>query len=497
MDPSTVAHILDNLKQCPAGNLEGQTLEFKGWCKDEKDLSREFSEAAVCLSNADGGLIIVGVDDKKIGQGAISHCPYSSVTADWIRSRIRELTKPPVICQVVRLGDLLGNMGGSAAADLFIIEVSKTTHPSGHRTNRGVSLVRADRECRPEYFVDNDDYSAVQLSHLSCNSLDDHSLKDAAANRESKYPAVKQLSHRPIDHLSETGLIEPVAGSKTSGPDSFHPSLASLLFLGTEQRIRAELPSAQTVLTIETITTAPLTSSNWYNIIQGLHRYLPIIKSQIASREMVIPDDILRELLLNAYLHRCYRTPGPIQIRIRENEIEIQNPGGLLGGLTTETLIYAPPIYRNFKLADGARQFGYCEKAGAGIDKVYSLSIATGLEFPVFHSFGNSFSVIIRTKPDEGFAKFMKDFAGQLNLSLTDMIVIRALCTDGEADMQQLAKYTQRPVDYISISIRDLQRRNIVEKKRDKYTLTDTIVQQMGRYEDRRQLRLPGMPENE
>lgn len=493
MDTSAVAHIVSNLNHCAAGSLECQTLEFKGWCHDEKDLSKEVSEAAVCLANAEGGLVIVGVDDKKVGHSAISRCPYPVINNDWIRSRIQQLTKPPVTCQVVRLGELLGNVSGTPLADLFIIEVSKTTYPSGHRTSRGVSLVRADRECRTEYLVENDDYSAVELEHLSCNALDDNSLRAAVANRERKFPLVKQLGHRPVDHLCETGLVEHKKGAVTSQSETFTPSIASLLLFGKEERIRAEFYVAETVVAIEMPTTAPLTSSNWYNVVESLTRFLPLIKDQLGKKQMEIPNEILTELLLNAYIHRCYRTPGPLQIRIRDNEVEIQNPGGLLGGLTSGTLIYAPPIYRNFKLADAARQFGYCEKAGAGIDKVYALSIASGLEFPVFHSAGNAFTAIIKTKPDEAFAKFMKDCAGDLSLSLPEMIVIRALRTWGEADIKQLAEFAQRPLDYMDILLRDLRRRSILDQTRERFTLSDSVLNQMGQYVDRRQMQLPGI----
>ena len=164
MDPSFVTNVLQELNQCPAGRLETQTLEFKGWCRDEKELSYEISEAVVCLANTEGGLIIAGVDDKKTGAAAISRCPYPSLTVDWMRMRIRDLTKPPVQCHVTRLGNLLQNLCDTPSGDLFIVEVSKTTHPSGHRTHRGISLIRTNTECRPEYLVDNDDYSDFWLT---------------------------------------------------------------------------------------------------------------------------------------------------------------------------------------------------------------------------------------------------------------------------------------------------------------------------------------------
>jgi predicted HTH transcriptional regulator len=47
----------------PAASVEPQQLEFKSWCKDDRELSREIADAAVCLASTDGGLLILGVDD--------------------------------------------------------------------------------------------------------------------------------------------------------------------------------------------------------------------------------------------------------------------------------------------------------------------------------------------------------------------------------------------------------------------------------------------------
>ena len=46
----------------------------------------------------------------------------------------------------------------------------------------------------------------------------------------------------------------------------------------------------------------------------------------------------LRELLLNAVVHRDYTSPTDIQIKIYDNSITFFNPGKLYGGLTVEDL---------------------------------------------------------------------------------------------------------------------------------------------------------------
>lgn len=50
------------------------------------------------------------------------------------------------------------------------------------------------------------------------------------------------------------------------------------------------------------------------------------------------PLPAIRELVLNAIIHRDYKSPTDIQIRIFDKEITIFNPGTLYGGLTVEDL---------------------------------------------------------------------------------------------------------------------------------------------------------------
>ncbi len=129
---------------------------------------------------------------------------------------------------------------------------------------------------------------------------------------------------------------------------------------------------------------------------------------------------------------------------------------GALGGLTPDSLLYSPPIYRNFLLADAARQYGYCEKAGTGVDKIYYHLILNGFEFPIFDAGRSSFSVLIRTRRDRAFARFVKEFAGTLDLRLSDLIVLRVLRSRSSATGPDLARRSQRPIEYMRDVLSDL-----------------------------------------
>jgi hypothetical protein len=142
-------------------------------------------------------------------------------------------------------------------------------------------------------------------------------------------------------------------------------------------------------------------------------------------------------------------------------------------------------------LVDATRQFGYCEKAGSGIDKVYYQLILDEFDFPIFESDANSFKVIIRLRRDRAFAKFIQDFGGGLNLKLTDLITIKALHTGKAASMIDLAKLTQRSGAYMQDVVADLQRRRVVTQSGSgRIALADDVISQIGRYDDFGQLKL-------
>src|ERR1700675_2732102 len=94
------------------------------------------------------------------------------------------------------------------------------------------------------------------------------------------------------------------------------------------------------------------------NIIESLREIVLGDHSLLHRHCPALPEVTLRELLVNAYVHRCWRTNGPIMMTITDESLEIKNPGDLLPGLHVDSLIYCTPVYRNLLLAEGIRFAG-------------------------------------------------------------------------------------------------------------------------------------------
>src|SRR5437879_1319368 len=97
-DVNYVRAVLTRLLTESPEAVESHTLEIKGWCKDEKELAEKVSEAAACLANASGGLVLIGISDETAGRSKFSPCPHSSVTLEWLINKVHSLTRPSVEC---------------------------------------------------------------------------------------------------------------------------------------------------------------------------------------------------------------------------------------------------------------------------------------------------------------------------------------------------------------------------------------------------------------
>lgn len=84
------------------------------------------------------------------------------------------------------------------------------------------------------------------------------------------------------------------------------------------------------------------------------------------------PLAAIRELLMNAVMHRDYESNAPIRFYWFGDRIEIQNAGGLYGAVTPATFPDQTD-YRNPKLAEAMKTLGYVNTFGRGIARAQRL----------------------------------------------------------------------------------------------------------------------------
>jgi len=136
-------------------------------------------------------------------------------------------------------------------------------------------------------------------------------------------------------------------------------------------------------------------ASNYRNAILYLQSHLNteyIITTERRSK-LELPEESLREAVVNALAHRDYRNPADTQVYIFQDRVEIVNPGGLAGGLTVADLgkRSAP---RNPLLFGVLYRMGLVEHIGSGMARIRSALAADGCPEPEFDVNEHWFTIV-------------------------------------------------------------------------------------------------------
>lgn len=132
-------------------------------------------------------------------------------------------------------------------------------------------------------------------------------------------------------------------------------------------------------------------SGDLITLLRNLDGFLPIqirismrsVSTLREETEQEYPREALRELLINAIMHRDYASNAPIRFYWFTDRIEIQNPGGLYGAACPENFPRQND-YRNPVLAEAMKALGYVNKFARGIARATDVLLKNGNPSPVF-----------------------------------------------------------------------------------------------------------------
>lgn len=380
---------IDELKQLKESEDKVEFKEAKknfpwngGSHTEQKERRKCFLGYIVAIANEGGGHLVFGISDKEprvvvgsdfaIGKvGALEDAVYENLQ---IRVHIKELFDEN---------------------NLRVLVTQIPPRPLGKTLKfEGVALMRVGESLRnmsdEEIFAilseQEPDFSAKICEDLTIDDID----KDAITILKEKYakkqnnPGFKTLSNLQI--LTDLDLM--VSGKLTN---------AALILTGKKEKIQNLLPQAKIVIEYRRSETA-IESDNRAEIqeplfvaIDKIWNYInqpasnPTFKLKQGPYIYDIPffrEEIIREAVLNAIVHRNYTTTSEIVIKQYSNKIVITNPGGFPRGVNLENLLTVNSTPRSRLLADILLKTGLVERSGQGVDKLYLYSLLDAKPIP-------------------------------------------------------------------------------------------------------------------
>jgi ATP-dependent DNA helicase RecG len=365
----------------------GQTVAFIA--KPEAEL---LAETMVALANADGGTILLGVNEQ--GQ-VIDYLTDADVEGELVRAMM--LCRPPVVTEWEQFEH----------PDGVVVALKIARSPELHALADGRVLMRQGTVNKPP--------SGDIIRHLAAtkSSGDFESepvagatLVDLDKNTLDEYMRLRQeRGGRPLrgdlqDHLVEIGAMledgtPTVAGILLFGknPQAFLPqsSIIFVKFLGKEPRGRDGLAGYGRRVELKGAL-AHMIERVWHLALEEMR--VEAVVTGLRRQEMLeYPNFAVREAVVNAVCHRDYRLSGRrVEVRMYEDRLEVISPGGLPGYITLDNIV-DEHFSRNPRMVAGLFQWGYIEELGLGIDRMIEEMVEHGHAPPHFEAKPYSFTV--------------------------------------------------------------------------------------------------------
>jgi len=209
--------------------------------------------------------------------------------------------------------------------------------------------------------------------------------------------------------------------------------------------------------------------SNYHDTIGYLLSHLNteyIIKSGPREEKLELPEDALREAVLNAIAHRDYRSSANIQVYIFSDRVEVVNPGGLVGGLKKEDL-GKRSMPRNPLLFSMMERMDLVEKVGTGILRMKDAMIEYGLKEPIIEADENWFSITFERdvqKYLQANAPVNTPVNTPVNLNQLQRQIFNYLKEKPYITYDELAEKLKKNRDTIRLNIRKLKSLDLVKR---------------------------------
>ena len=218
---------------------------------------------------------------------------------------------------------------------------------------------------------------------------------------------------------------------------------AALILLGSRQALRKYLPNASVTVeyrlnhsminyTARQEFQEPLFTAVdkiWAYINQPASNPLLHFRDKFNIYDVLsFKEEVIREAILNACIHRSYSFPDDVFVKQYPDEIIITNAGGFPSGVTNDNILTINSRPRSKRLTEVLQKTGFIERSGQGVDRMFYLCIMDSKPLPDF-SHTDSTQVDLRLKAeilDGAFYLFLNEVQSnrQDKLNVFDLLTL-------------------------------------------------------------------------
>lgn len=366
-----------------------------------------FQKIASALANTDGGEFIVGIEDSKKGTGIErwsgfneiedSNPIHQALTAQMSPSLpysyeylvVEGFEKQGIAC-LVRI-DRAIDVHYTAAHKAFIRKGASSLEISGQAATN-LQLAKGAKsyedQLLSEYLLEDLEYES-ELKHFldeysPMTNARDFAVRERIVNRKSgecRVAAAVLYAESPPAVTPKRCAIKISRYNTSSEPRREHLAFPPITVEGPA-RLMIEQALIKTTDIFEAV-----------NVLQTDGSLVP----------MKYPPETLKEIVVNAVIHRDYNIPDDVHISIFDNRVEVRSPGGLPGQMTLQ-LLFKERASRNPKILRLLNKYPnpLNQDVGEGLRTAREKMLEAKLKEPRFDVDGNYFVV---TLPHERLAR--------------------------------------------------------------------------------------------
>jgi ATP-dependent DNA helicase RecG len=329
-------------------------------------------------------------------------------------------------------------------------------------------------------------YQGRQVESFDYTILTDTSMADVSAEAITDYRRVRGEANADAEELrwSDEELLESL-GCARRHAGALTPTVAGLLLFGKPQALRRVYPMTRVdYIRVPGKEWVPDPDRRFDSVeirdylFRAIRRALAAVLDDLPKAfglaegdsqrkdKPLIPQRVLREGIVNALMHRSYRSHAPTQIIRYSNRIEIHNPGHSLK--SPEHLGEPGSVPRNPRVAAVLLDTRFAETKGSGIRVMREMMVEAGLEPPLFESSRSNDSFVARYY----FQHFLSEEAIQwlsrfrdLHLSDEEARALVAVREQGAVDNAMYRELNRVDTLSASQSLRRLRDAALLEQK--------------------------------